>query len=209
MSCETCGGEGRITIAEETTRDLGSCPDCTPSNIEKLAAAEVECPCLIDPHSPDAIGCNFCGGITSPHSKYCEHCHGTGTVPAYPWARRVCGACDGYGIGYQCGGHFYPGDMEWVPCDNCVASDCKFCQGRGWFPLPDAELLVEVMARCNDEFLFRRQFVKGKGWFGYAEIDGYYAFADKPLPDNPDVDAVIHALAEALAGAYMKAEGQS
>ncbi len=46
---------------------------------EKKSVEMVDCPCLTVPNGPK--GCDFCGGITSPHSRFCENCGGTGKVP--------------------------------------------------------------------------------------------------------------------------------
>ena len=52
-------------------------PDTLDAVLLRLAAMEKECPCITDMSS----SCDFCGGITTPHSKRCENCPGTGRVP--------------------------------------------------------------------------------------------------------------------------------
>src|SRR3990167_6460022 len=47
-----------------------------------------ECPCIVQPHSTQS--CNMCGGISSPHSKLCENCSGTGRVAVLPGLRMPC-----------------------------------------------------------------------------------------------------------------------
>jgi hypothetical protein len=41
----------------------------------------VPCPCLAFQSDPTARTCDFCGGITSPHSKNCEWCENGFTRP--------------------------------------------------------------------------------------------------------------------------------
>ena len=55
-------------------------PD-TEAQIADLALLIKPCPCIAH-----AV-CDYCGGITSPHSTECELCKGTGEVPAHPELR--------------------------------------------------------------------------------------------------------------------------
>lgn len=82
---------------------------------------EQRCPCLVDPHGPKE--CSYCGGVTTPHSKRCENCSGSGLSPVGRLVQErmtvKCRTCHGTG-------HYDSDHGQYSVAYNCAA-----CGGDG------------------------------------------------------------------------------
>jgi len=103
-----------------------------------------ECPCI--------------GGISSPHSKLCENCSGTGRVAVLPGLRVP---CQDYVVASGHGSH--------------VKAGCP-----GWLPAPESEgLLLEALATGNWNAAFG-----GGPW--YVNADFWYYHGGRGEGEVPD-----------------------
>ena len=155
-----------------------------------------ECPCIAQPHS--AQSCNMCGGISSPHSKLCENCSGTGRIAVLPGLRVPCdclksgvvgvtsmvrlgsGRFAGFDGCTNCGGRRERlGETYDVPED--VPIDVRGC---GWLPVPESEETLQIgLARAG--VYSEVNLLPGPAWDGHIQ---FYAMV-RIMPSGLAFDA--------------------
>ena len=217
--CETCGGLSAIQTVGEGK--LKPCPDCGEEGVspaEAKAFAEIQelvqksktLPCP-DCQKPDPIArltgakCDVCLG-KDPICVWCND----GTGRAYPWSVRKC-PCTTHD-----GNKIVDGQIQKPSCWDDEGNNYPSCRdpNGGCLPLPDAELAMQVMGRMHlngwnlnqsaevltvvDEFSRLRM-----EWY---QVPLPILSGEAPLPGNPDVDAVIHAMCEAACAALMEVQ---